>query len=454
MTQPANTISNQQPIAAGMRTFFLVWCGQLISIIGSSLTNFALGVQVYQESGSVTLYTLIILSSTLPGLLVLPLAGVLIDRWDRRNIMLLSDLGAGACSLALALLFFTGVPQLWQICLLVGLSSAFSAAQWPAFAAATVQLVPRQHLVRANGMIEAIQGIAQVCAPILATTLLNLAGLSLILALDVTSFLVSVCILLLLRFPRLASAPAATGAAPRPWWQTFGYGWHYIVARPGLLALLLLITLNNFTVGIAMALLVPFVLAVTSLDLLGAISTFSTSGLLVGSLLISIWGGPRRHIYGVLGFQTLGALSLLLAGFVPTPVVLALAGFGLFLSLPTSRSASQAIWQVKVDPTVQGRVFAIRRMIAWSTLPLAQLVAGPLADKVFTPLLLPGGALVGSGIAQLLGVGPGAGLALLFILLGLLSLLIIAGGLSYPCLRHVEAELPDAPVITSAAAQP
>ncbi len=443
MSQLSRASASPSPPLRGLRTFFLVWLGQLLSIIGSNLTSFALGVQVYQDSGSVTLYTLILASSTLPGILVLPLAGVLIDRWDRRMVMLLSDLGAGVGSLLLALLFFSGTAQIWQICLLVALTAGFTAFQWPTFMAVTTLLVPKQHLLRANLFADSIQGIARIVAPLLATTLLATFGLALILLLDAVSFLISICCLLLVRFPHPATTQEATATA-RPWYTDITFGWHYIAARPGLFTMMILIALSNFVVGMAFVLLNPLILAFSSLTLLGPIVTFATSGFMVGGTLLTIWGGPRRRIYLLLAFQTITALSMLCLGLFPSLVVFALAGFGLCFSTPPMRSASQAIWQVKVAPEVQGRVFAFRQMITWSTLPLAQLAAGPLADHVFTPLLLPGGALAETLVGRVLGVGPGYGLALLFVLLGSSSLLIVLGGLLYPRLRRVEDEIPDA----------
>jgi hypothetical protein len=172
---------------------------------------------------------------------------------------------------------------------------------------------------------------------------------------------------------------------------------------------------------------------------------FSAAGLgmLAGSLTMSAWGGPKRKVYGILVFEFVSGLGMILAGLRASAPLIAAAGFLVLFTFPLTVACSQAIWQRKVAPDVQGRVFAVRRMIAWSTLPLAYLSAGPLADRVFGPLLLPGGALADSA-GRILGVGPGRGIGLMFVVMGaLVSLASIAGAL-YPRLRRVELELPDA----------
>ena len=157
---------------------------------------------------------------------------------------------------------------------------------------------------------------------------------------------------------------------------------------------------------------------------------------------MSAWGGPKPRVYGILGFSVLQGVVLFAAGLPPQVVILAAAAFLYFFSLPIINGSSQAIWQSKVAPDVQGRVFAVRRMIAWSSLPLAYLAAGPLADRVFEPLMAVGGPLAGS-VGRFVGVGPGRGIGLLYIVLGTVSLLATVVGFLYPRLRRVEVELPD-----------
>jgi hypothetical protein len=175
---------------------------------------------------------------------------------------------------------------------------------------------------------------------------------------------------------------------------------------------------------------------------LGRIWSAGGVGMLVGSLLITAWGGPRRRVLGVLGFILLQGVFCAVGALRPHATLVAAAVFGAFFTVPMAGTCSQTIWQSKVPPDVQGRVFSVRVTIAQATIPLAHIVAGPLCDAVFTPLMLPGGALAGS-VGRLLGTGPGRGAALLFVVLGAVTVLAAVVGYLHPRLRRVEDELPD-----------
>lgn len=425
-----------------MRIFILIWVGQLVSLIGSDLTGFALGVWVYQRTGSVTQFALISLFAQLPRIVISPVAGVFVDRWNRRWAMILSDSGSGLGTLAIALLFATGRLEIWHIYLLTAVISAFNAFQWPAYSAATTLLVPKQHLTRANGMTQLGEAIAQLISPILGGLLVVTIQLQGVILLDFATFLFSVVTLLIVRFPD-AKTTTPGKAKKTALLQDAAYGWTYIIARPGLLGLLIFFAANNFLVGVVTVLFTPLVLSFTSTTVLGTILSLAGMGLLVGSLAISTWEGPQRLIYSLLGFELLGGLCILVAGLRISVPLLALTAFLFFFGTAIINSCSQTIWQRKVALEVQGRVFAIRRMIAWSSQPLAYLIAGPLTDRVFEPLMATKGPLA-SSIGQIIGVGPGRGIGLLFILMGSLTMLTTIAAYQYPRLRLVENELPDA----------
>jgi hypothetical protein len=176
--------------------------------------------------------------------------------------------------------------------------------------------------------------------------------------------------------------------------------------------------------------------------ILGVLTSAAGLGLLGGSVLISIWGGPKKKMSGIFVAEFVVAAALLLLGSTTNLFVLGAGAFIAFLGQPIVATCSQTIWQKKTAPDIQGRVFAFRRVIAWSTIPIAYAVAGPLADKVFTPLLLEGGALAGS-LGRVIGTGPGRGLGLFYIILGVLAFLVSSIGYSYLPLRNVEDHLPD-----------
>ncbi|MEH1790841.1 MFS transporter [Nostoc sp.] len=422
--------------------FVLIWFGQLVSLIGSSLTRFALGIWVYQRTGSVTQFGLILLFAMLPGILISPVAGALIDRWNRRFCMILSDSGAALSTLAIALLLFADKLEIWHIYLASAVSSAFTAFQWPAYAAATTLLVPKQLLGRANGMVEAAEAAAEILSPAIAGVLIANIKIQGIIFIDFATFVFSVITLLCVHFPEVRTITEGK-AGKEPLLREAAFGWTYITARSGLLALLVFIAAVNFLTGVVNVLVTPLVLAFAPVTVLGTVMSVGGSGMLIGSLLMSIWGGVKRPIYAVLSFTLLGGLSIMFAGLRPSIPVFFVTAFLYFFGLPIINASSQVIWQKKVAPDIQGRVFAVRRMIAWGALPLAYLLAGPLADRVFNPLLVAGGPLAAS-IGQIIGIGPGYGIALLFVIMGTLTVFAAIAGYFYPRLRFVEEELPDA----------
>ncbi len=438
----ASPAKKASPITKGMRTFFVIWSGQLVSTIGSGLTGFALGVWIYQETGSVTLFAMNMLAFAIPNLLVSPIAGVVVDRWDRRWVMILSDTGAGLATLSIAILYLTGNLQVWNIILATAVNAAFSTFQWPAYSAVTTLLVPKEQLGRAGGLVQIGEAISMLLAPAVAGVLFVTIGLGGVIAIDFATYLFAVLTLLIVRVP--SPEPTAAGEESKgTFWQEAIYGWTYITARAGLFGLLLIFAAFNFVTGLIMPLITPMLLDMTSPAVLGYIFSIVGVGMLVGTLVMSAWGGPKRRIHGVLAFLMLSGFFTSLLGISPLIPVLAAAGFGLMFTMPIINGSSQAIWQSKVAPDVQGRVFAVRRMIAMSMTPLAYIAAGPLADRVFVPLLLEGGALVNT-VGRLIGVGPGRGTGFMFIVIGALSILVAAAGYLNPHVRNVEDELPDA----------
>jgi len=437
----AQTAPRVKAPAQGFRTFSIIWAGQLISLIGSGLTGFALGVWVYQRTGSVTQFALISLFTALPGILFSPLAGALVDRWDRRWAMILSDSGSALCTLSMALLLLANRLEVWHIYLAMGLSSTFSAFQWPAYSAATTLLVPKKHLGRASGMVQFGQALAQIISPTLAGVLMGIIQVQGIILIDFATFFFALFTLLLVRIPR-PERTAAGEAGQGSLWREAAYGGKYILARPGLLGLLLLFATTNFAAGIVQVLFTPLVLSFATTAILGAILSVGGLGFLSGGLTMSVWGGPKVRVYGIYLFLLLQGCVLFAAGLPPQATLLGAAAFLYFFAVPIVNGCSQAIWQTKTAPDVQGRVFAVRRMIAWSSLPLAYLVAGPLADKVFEPLMTQDGALADS-VGRFIGTGTGRGIGLLYILLGVMTLLATLAAVLYPRLRYVEVELPD-----------
>jgi hypothetical protein len=279
-------------------------------------------------------------------------------------------------------------------------------------------------------------------SPIIAGALILSIHLSGVLLIDFISFLFAITTLLLVRIP----FPALTDASNRPdkpqLLREISQGWAYVTSRPGMLSLMLFFTLTNLLIGIVVVLVTPMVLNNASVAALGTLVTIGSCGLLAGGLAMSVWGGPRPRIYGVLGFELLCGLALIAAGARTSLVVLTVSAFVFFFSLQIINGSATAILQAKVALDVQGRVFSLCNMIALSSAPLAYLLAGPLADRVFEPLLSPHGALANT-VGQIIGVGPGRGIGFMFIVAGFLTIFLTIAGFFLRQLRNMEEELPD-----------
>jgi MFS family permease len=422
--------------------FLIVWIGQVISSIGTGLTSFALGVQVYQATGSITRFALISLFATLPGILLGPLAGALVDRWDRRSAMILSDIGAGVCTLAVFLLLASGRLALWQIYMAVCISGTFGALRIPALTAATTQLVPARLYGRASGMLQVMQVGQYLVSPLLAGALIGAIGLGGVVLIDFSTFLIALFTLLAVRIPR----PAVTTEGRRVQGSLLRealFGWRYINDRAGLRGLMVLFAIANFTTEMSLVLFTPLFLTLGSAAALGRAISIAGVGFLAGSLLMSVWGGGRRRVRTVLAsLLALGTFMGLIGLNTSVPFITSCIFMTAFCS-PIVSAANQAIWQAKVAPDVQGRVFAIRRTIILAAPPLAYALAGPLADHLFEPLLRSGGALA-ANMGRVIGVGPGRGIALIFLLMGILLAAATLAGQLAPRLRQVEDELPEA----------
>jgi MFS family permease len=433
---------NRRPTLGGARAFGAVWFGQVISFIGSGLTSFALGVWVLQKTGEITKYALISMFFVLPGVLLGPLAGTLIDRWDRRKAMLISDLGAGISTLSIAMVYLLGGLQVWHIYVAVFISGAFGSLRMPSMQAAMTQMIPRKNLGRASGMMEIVTIGEFLIAPAIAGGLMGKIGLAGVIMIDFTSFLFAITVLLFVRIPQ-AEATAEGRAGKGSMLQEMFYGWKYIMARPGLAALMLLFASSNFTTEMTVVLFTPLILAFATTAKLGMAMSLCASGFLVGGILMSIWGGPKRRIKVVIICMLLLGVFLGLIGLRASVGLIIIGGFLSTLTVPIISSSNQVIWQKKVAADVQGRVFAIRRTITLATPLLTYVIAGPLADRVFEPMMAVNGPLAGS-IGQILGMGPGRGIGLLFVTMGLLLVLITVICCLSPHLRRVEDELPDA----------
>lgn len=410
----------------GTAAFTALCVGQMVSLFGSHLTSFVLGVWVYQLTKSATNFALIYFFASVPELILSPLAGALVDRWDRRWLMIIGNLGAALATFTLILSAMSGRMTVWFVYLVVALNSAFQAVQYPALSASTSLLVPPRHLSRANGAVEFGNALAFIVAPVTAALFLASIGFSGVFLLNVVTFAFAIAVLLASRVPGPLADAGATGGAGLL--RQAGEGWRYIKARPEFLGLIIFFAAINFTFGVVQVLLPPLILSFASSFALGTVMTCAGSGSLGGSLIITLFGTPKRKVRAMLLLAFTQGLVLFLGVWRLSVPLIGAAAFLFSVCAISNFVLSQTIWQTEIPQEIQGRAFAIRRLIVWSTLPVAYFAAGPLADKVFEPMLASTGILAPS-VGSIIGTGPGRGIAFLFVVLGgvMVTAVCIAG---------------------------
>jgi MFS family permease len=424
-----------------MKTFFIIWGGQLVSMLGSGLTNFALGVWLYDQTKQATPFAITVLLGSLPRILLLPFAGSLADRFNRRMIMILADTFTAVFTLIIFILLGAGNLQLWHIYIIAAMMSVFSAFQEPAYSASIAMIVPKEKLGSANGMVQMGQAITSVLTPVLAGALFVFIGFMGIIIIDFVTFFFAVGALLFVRIPQ----PERTAEhKDKNVWQDMAFGWNYLSERTGLFGLLLYYAMVNFLLNWSAVLLIPMVLSRFTADVLGIIQTILGVGMLAGSIVMSAWGGAKRRIPAAIGFIVLAVTGFIIAGMTPNPYLIGVGAFVLMFFVPLASGNSQVVFQTKVARDVQGRVFSVRSAISQSMMPLAFLTAGPLADRFFEPLMSEGGALASTFIGQWLGTGAGRGIGLMFIISGVVAIVTSVLVYANPRIRNVENELPDA----------
>jgi DHA3 family macrolide efflux protein-like MFS transporter len=394
-TQPDNNPGKNWVVS-----FFGIWTGQAFSILGSQLVHFALIWWLTVTTGSATVLAAATIVGILPGVLIGPLAGTLVDRWNRRLVMMLADgLVAGATAV-LAILFVLGAAQAWQIYLVLLVRAIGASFHGPAMSASTSLMVPKEHLARVQGANQMLNGGLSIFSAPLGALLIEVLPLQGILAIDIGTALLAIVPLFFVHVPQPAISLASLDShGKRPTvWMDMRAGFLYVLRWPGLLALLLMATLINMMLAPAFAML-P--LLVKKVFLGGAMQlawmeSANGIGVIAGGLLLGIWGGFRRRmVTSLLGLFGI-SIGTLLIGVSPGAwiwlgiVAMFLVGF----TVPLANGPLAAIMQAVVAPEMQGRVFTLLGSLAGAMSPLGLAMAGPLADAMGVQVWFIAGGLV------------------------------------------------------------
>ena len=402
-----------------LRAFQLIWLTQLIARVGNGMTAFGLGVFVYQETGQTTPGALIMLAAFLPGLLLAPLAGVLVDRFDRRLMMILSDTLSAIGLVALLGAFHLGFREVWVICACVAFSSVFEALLDPAYRATVTDLLTPEQYARASGMTQLAAAAQYLISPAVAGLVMVQFGINAVLMIDVATMVTTVSFTVIVwRTIKAEPKPVEQG-----FWEDFRSGLAYFARNRGIVVLMLLVTLMTFCMGFLQTLLTPMMLDLADEQTLGLVRSVAAIGMVVASLAIGVFNMGNNHIRYLAIALAFGGVVVIGLGMTTDVVLIGAATFLFFMVLPPLNTSVEVLTRSWIPNETQGKIWGLMGLVSQLGFLVAYCIAGPLADAVFNPLLRPGGALV-DGLGGIIGVGQSRGIGLMFGLVGILLILI------------------------------
>jgi MFS transporter, DHA3 family, macrolide efflux protein len=429
-----------------VRTFTILWLGQMVSAIGSSMTYFALTLWIWQRTESVSAIALITFCFQLPQIAVVLFSGILVDRVPRKLLLLLSDTVAAVGTLSVGILSAAQSLQPWHLYVIAAILGCFENIQSLTYATTVPLIVPKEHHTRAISMGSVVRSGSAILAPAFAGILYSSMGLLGITLIDLSTFIVAIATLLIIRIPKLRVESESVNQAAniKQTWQTITFGFRYIATQPALLTMIVTMSLFAFLNQIGETLYQPMILARTGGDtqVLGTVVAASGIGGVVGAVILSLWSGFNRRVLGMLvGFIGTG-ISAFFMGVGQLPLIWIVAQCVASLFDPLVFSSYTAVWYAKVVPELQGRVFAADHLVGLVIESSANLVAGVLADQVFEPAVRSSQG-VATVAKSIVGAGPGSGISLLYTIhaIGLLGLGV--GGYAVRKLRDAELLMPD-----------
>lgn len=372
-----------------LRNYLPMGIGQIVSLVGSALVQFALVWYVTKQTGSAAVLATATTAALLPNILLGPFVGALVDRWNRKLVMIIADLVVALATVVLAMLFATGAIQIWHIVAILLTRSAAGVFQGPARIAATTLMVPKEHLSRLGGINQAVDGMITVFSPALGALLLELLPMQGVLAVDIITAAIAIALLIFfVRVPQPKNSPKADKVTPRSLMADVREGIRYIVTWPGLFLMIVMASLLNMFLAPG-ANLLP--LHVTTFFGKGAqelawLQAAMGIGGIVGGLLLGIWGGFRRRVWTVLmGILGIGA-GMLIFGLIPANryiiSLIFMGKVGFMASI--SNGSFGPLLQTKVPPEVQGRVFMLLSSLTMAMMPIGLFLSAPIADHFGT----------------------------------------------------------------------
>lgn len=417
------------------KKFLIVWMGQLISSIGVGLTAFSLGVYAFEKTNTATSAALITLFSFLPSILLRPVGGVLADRYDRRVMMILGDLGSALGLVFILFVMLTGDVQLWQIYVGVTISSIFAALQSPAYKASATDLLTDEQFSKGSGLVQLAESAKFLFSPILAGLLLSITKIENILIIDISTFAVAILAVL---FVKKNLQTVSKESENQNFLTDLKEGWNAISSSKGILLLVTIISIVTFYLGFLQTLIGPMILSFSDAKTLGTFQSVSAIGMIISSLVIGIFSVSKKYSRMLVLGMVLAGLSFSLLGLTTNLYFIIGAGFLFLSALPFINTSADVLVRQNISNEKQGRVWGIIGILSQLGFVVAYAVAGYLADHVFNPLLNEGG-LLAPNIGKIIGTGPGRGIGLLFIIAGFFVMILAVITSRIKSIKNLEA---------------
>ncbi|GGH23326.1 MFS transporter [Paenibacillus segetis] len=403
-----------------MKKFRLLVIGQMISSVGSGLTDFGIAIYVLALTGSVTATSLVSICAFLPSILLAPVGGVLADRYDRRLMMILGELLSGLGLVICLVSVMSGNPSIAVICVGVGVSSIFTALMEPAFKATITDLLSEEDFAKAGGMVQIASSAKLIISPVIAGFLLQITTISTLIIIDMLTFFTTVLIIAAVKKGMVSKRREDAHLSLR---SEMKEGIAAIRGKRGIVALIVIMTIVVFCLGFVQILSKPLILAFAGETELGILTTVCAFGMLAGSIAISLMKNTQSYVR-LLSLGLLGCgIFFALMGVKENLVLIAMFGFMMFVFMPAIQIGAEVLIRKNLDNEVQGRAFGMISFITQLGYIVAYILSGVLSDYVFEPLML-GDSLFAIQIGKVIGIGEGRGIALLILIAGILLAIV------------------------------
>ncbi|MDO5018704.1 MAG: MFS transporter [Lagierella massiliensis] len=424
------------------RKFIVVWFGQFVSILGSGISSFGLSIWIYMMTKSATSFAMTFFVQMLPGIIFAPLAGTLADRKNRKYIIILTDSLDAVLKIVLIILFLTGKIKVWMVYPITFLSQTLGTFQNPAFNASIPLLVEKKDISRANGFMQLIMAIQGLLAPLIAGSLYPFIGLAGLFTIDFISFFVAILTILPQKIEHEIEELKDSNLT-KTMLTDMKLAMNLLREKEGFLQIIKVFSLINFIANLAIVLLGPMVMGNFDTKIYGIVNSLSGAGMIVGGVLSGVIPVQKHKVRSIYMSIIICSLGLIIAGVNYHWLVIAIGILIFSFPLPYANATFGSLLHLKIENNMLGRVGSLINAFLKILSPIATLLAGILADHVFEPLLMENGKLANTFIADLIGIGKGRGIGLLFIICGLMTLITCVIMLLKKDVDYLEEKNPD-----------